>query len=73
MPFGLTSAPNTWARLVTHVMQEIPKSQLIVFFDHLLIHSPDLETHVDTIKQVFVLLRRAGLQLNMEKTDRIKT
>ena len=42
MPFGLTSAPNTWARLVTHVMQEIPKSQLIVFVDDLLIHSPDL-------------------------------
>ena len=73
MPFGLTSAPNTWARLVTHVMQEIPKSQLIVFFDDLLIHSPDLETHMKTLKQVFVLLRLAGLRLNMEKTDWVKT
>ena len=73
MPFGLTSAPNTWARLVTHVLQEIPKSQLIVFFDDLLIHSPDLETHVDTLKQVFVLLQQAGLRLNMEKTDWVKT
>ena len=59
MPFGLTSAPNTWARLVTHVMQEIPKSQLIVFFDDLLIHSPDLDSHMKTLKQVFVLLRGA--------------
>ena len=62
MPFGLTSAPNTWARLVTHVLREIPKSQLIVFFDNLLIHSPDLTTHVDTLKRVFVLLQKAGLR-----------
>ena len=73
MPFGLTSAPNTWARLVTQVMQDIPKSKLIVFFDDLLIHSPDLATHMGTLKQVFMLLRRAGLRLNMEKTDWVKT
>ena len=72
MPFGLTSAPNTWARLVTHVMQDIPKSKLIVFFDDLLIHSPDLTAHMNTLKQVFILLRRAGLRLNIEKTDWIK-
>ena len=73
MPFGLTSAPNTWARLVTQVMQEISKSQLIVFFDDLFINSPDLDTHMRTLKQVFMLLRRARLQLNMEKTDWVKT
>ena len=73
MPFGLTSAPNTWARLVTQVMQDIPKSKLIVFFDDLLIHSPDLTTHLSTLKQVFQLLQRAGLRLNMEKTDWVKT
>ena len=73
MPFGLTSAPNTWARLVTKVLQDIPKTQLIVFFDDLLIHSPDLQVHMDTIKQVFMLLRKTGLRLNMEKTDWVKT
>ena len=64
MPFGLTSAPNTWARLVTKVLQDIPKTKLIVFFDDLLIHSPDLKIHIDTIKEVFTLLRKAGLRLN---------
>ena len=72
MPFGLTSAPNTWARLVTQVLQEIPKTKLIVFFDDHLIHSPDLANHVETLKQVFVLLKRAGLRLNMEKTDWVR-
>ena len=73
MPFGLTSAPNTWARLVTQVLQEIPKTKLIVFFDDLLIHSSDLKTHMEILKQVFTLLRKAGLRLNMEKTDWVKT
>ena len=73
MPFGLTSALNTWARLVTQVMQDIPKSQLIVFFDDLLIYSPDLQTHMKTLKQVFMLLQRVGLRLNMEKSDWVKT
>ena len=48
MPFGLTSAPNTWARLVTRVLQDIPKMKLIVFFDDLLIHWPDLQVHMVT-------------------------
>ena len=72
MPFRLTSALNTWARLVTQVLQEILKTQLIVFFDDLLIHSPNLEIHVETLKHVLVLLKRPGLRLNMEKTDWVK-
>ena len=40
--------------------------KVIVFFDDLLIHSPDLQTHMRNIKQVFMLLRRAVLRLNME-------
>ena len=50
MPFGLTSAPNRWAGLVTKVLQDITKTKLIVFFDDLLIHSPDLQVHMETIK-----------------------
>ena len=72
MLFGLTSAPNTWARLVTKVLLDIPKTKLIVFFDDLLIHSSDLKTHMETVKQVFTLLCKAGLRLNMEKTDWVK-
>ena len=73
MPFGHTSAPNTWARLVTKVLQGIPKTKLTVFFNDLLIHLPDLQVHMDTIKQVFTLLRNAELRLNMEKADWVKT
>ena len=47
--------------------------KFIVFFEDLLIHSPDLQVHMDTIKQLFTFLRKAGLRLNMEKADWVKT
>ena len=68
MPFGLTSAPNTWARLVTEVLHHIPKTKLVVFFDDLLIHSADVKTHLETINEVLHCLGQAGLRINMEKS-----
>ena len=73
MPFGLTSAPNTWARLVIAVMQHIPKTKLIVFFDDLLIHSPTLEEHLRTLKTILTAVSQSGLRINLEKSDWIKT
>ena len=37
-------------------MEEIPKSKLIVFFDDLLVHSLDLQTNLNTMEEVFMLL-----------------
>ena len=73
MPFGLTSAPNTWARLVINVLQHIPKTKLIVFFDDLLIHSPTMTDHLSTLKSVLTAISQAGLRINLEKSDWIKT
>ena len=73
MPFGLTSAPNTWARLVINVLQHIPKTKLIVFFDDLLIHSPTMTDHLSTLKSVLLAISQAGLRINLEKSDWIKT
>ena len=72
MPFGLTSAPNTWARLVIAVMQRIPKTKLIVFFDDLLIHSPTLEEHLGTLKTVLTSVSQSGPRINLEKSDWIR-
>ena len=73
MPFGLTSVPNTWTRLVTAVMQNIPKIKLTVFFDDLLIHSPTLEEHLGTLKTVLTAVSQSGLLINLEKSDWINT
>ena len=73
MPFGSTSAPNTWAQLVIAVMQHIPKSKLIVFFDDLLIHSDTLSSHLDTLKTVLAAVSQSGLRINLEKSDWVKT
>ena len=68
-----SSAPNTRAPLVIAVMQHIPKTKLIVFFDDLLIDSLNLEEHLDTLKMVLTAGRQSGLRINLERSGWIKT
>ena len=70
IPFGLTSAPNTCARFVVAVMQHIPKTKLIVFFDDLQI---TLEEHLGMLKTVLTAVSQSGLRINLKKSDWIKT
>ena len=72
LPFGLTSAPNTWARLITKVMKAFPKSQVITFFDDILIHSATLDEHMTVIGQVLKAINNAGLRINVEKSHWIQ-
>ena len=69
MPFGLMSASNTWARLVTDVLSHIPKNELVVFFDDLLVHSSDLNKHLEILEKVMRCLSEAGLRINLDKSN----
>ena len=69
MPFGFTSAPNTWARLVTDVLSHIPKNELVVFFDDPLVHSASLNKHLEILEKVMKWLSEAGLRINLDKSN----
>ena len=69
MPFGLTSAPNTWARLITKVLEGFPKGNVITFFDDLLIHSRSVKDHAELLRRVLSTLRKAGLRISAEKSQ----
>ena len=43
------------------------------YLDDMLIHSPDVPTHLKQIKQLFQRLREADLELNMGKCNFFKT
>lgn len=68
MPFGICSAPNTWARLITKVLARFSKKAVITFFDDILIHTSTVEEHLEVLTKVIETLRKAGLRISAEKS-----
>jgi hypothetical protein len=75
MPFGLTNAPNTFMRLMNHVLRTFIGNFFVVYFDDILIYSKSLDKHVEHIRYVLVVLREQNLYANLEKctfcTDKV--
>ena len=69
-PFSLTQAPAYFQRLVNKVLISLPF--VFGYLDDVLIFSPDIETHLKHIRQVFERLRKADLRLKKEKCNFLK-
>jgi len=66
LPFGLTSAPATFQRLMEQVLSGLHWKTLLVYLDVIVI-SPDFQTHVVRVQEVFERLRGASLKLKPSK------
>ena len=66
MPFGLCGAPATYARLMDIVLKGLT-STAIPFLDDVLVYTPNLEVHFQSLRDTFEAHRRAGLRLQMDK------
>jgi len=67
IPFGLSNAPSTLTRLVTHVLQSFMGKFLVVYFDDILVYSKSRTNHVDHLRQLFFTLREVKLFANLRK------
>ena len=65
MPFGLKGAPATFQRLMDHVLRELDFSD--AFFDDMEIRSPDWESHLSHLREVFTRLEQAHLTAKPKK------
>ena len=70
-PFGLSQAPAYFQRLMNQVIKGLPFA--FVYLDDVLIHSPDIETHLKHIRILFQRLREADLKLKGSKCNYFKT
>ena len=65
MPFGLTSAPLTFVRLMQSVLGNI--DNVFCYLDDIIIHSKTIEEHLITLEKVLTALKDAGLKLKLKK------
>ena len=67
LPMGLKSAPLTFARLMTCVLQDLMDDSILSYLDDILICSDSIESHVEKLKSVFGRLENAGLTIKPSK------
>ena len=67
MPLGLTNAPTTFQRLMSHAFKEYLRDFLEVYMDDLCIHSKERGQHVEHLKLIFEKCRVYQICLNLDK------
>ena len=69
MPFGLTSAPATFQRLMETCLGDFNLHWGIIYLDDIVIFSKDLASYLKRLEAVFQKLDKAGLKLKPSKCE----
>ena len=67
MSFGLKNAGATYQRLMTKIFKPLIGHTVEVFIDDIVVKSKTKEEHVLHLQEVFHLLRKYGMKLNLSK------
>ena len=73
LPFGLTSAPATFQRLMEQIVKGLHWKTLLLYLDDIIVIAPDFETHLARLGKVFGRLRGTGLKLKPTKCELLQT
>ena len=69
-PFGLAQAPAYLQRLINEVLSGLTFA--FGYLDDILIYSPDMETHLEHLRKLFIKLRETDLKLKEVKCNFLK-
>ena len=67
MPFGLSTAPATFQRMMNTIFFEMLDLGVLVYLDDVLIYSKTVEEHIILLDKVFALLQKHKLYLKEKK------
>ncbi|XP_040381111.1 uncharacterized protein LOC121054722 [Oryza brachyantha] len=67
MSFGLTGAPATFLSAMNETLSPALRKFALVFFDDILIYSPDFQTHLAHIRAIFELLAKDQWKIKLSK------
>lgn len=73
MPFGLCNAPSTFQATMNEMFRALLRKVVIVFFDDILVFSPDLQAHYNHLAQVFSILDNHKFHLKPSKCSFCQT
>ena len=68
MPFGLKNAGTSYCRFVQRLVDILGVLGIVPYLDDVLVHTADLDTHVNLLQLVFSAHKEAGIRLNASKT-----
>ena len=69
LPFGLTSAPATFERLMEGVLKGLQWKTLLLYLDDVVVFSTDFESHLERLSEVLNRFRSANLKLKPSKCE----
>ena len=69
MPFGVLACPGEFQNIVTRTLRFVPKKNVTVYLDDILVHTEDFEEHISTLDLIWTEIGRHGLKLNPLKCD----
>jgi hypothetical protein len=67
MPFGLTNAPAHMQQLMDDVLMGLPLTQVARFIDDIRVSSPDFDSHLKDLEEVFDRLVQRKIKLRLDK------
>ena len=65
LPFGLKNAPQSFQRFMHQILRDIP--HIFIYMDDVLIATPDLQTHLETLDIVLNRLSSFNIAINKSK------
>ncbi|KAJ3689593.1 hypothetical protein LUZ61_018757 [Rhynchospora tenuis] len=69
MPFGLSNAPATFQKLMNQIFKPYLRKFVLVFFDDILVYSPDETTHREHLAKTLDLLQQHQLYAKQSKCE----
>ena len=71
LPFGISSAPGNFQRVMENLLRGIPK--VVVYLDDILITGSDDAEHLEHLSEVLSRMLQAGLRLQKDKCEFMST
>ena len=67
MPFGMSNAPATFQRLMDAVFAGLKWKTLLVYIDDIIVYSPDFDSHLISLREVFMRMSDSQLSFKSSK------